>query len=131
MLLLLLLSLLTVIIIIVAITRVINVITIIICAAIFFLNLLWLRLLCCYCYALLKDLLLKSFLLLFLSMNLYELIKKNNFQGFSIPLIRRFAFSILQCLKVLQKDRIIHCDLKPVSESLLTSDGKILSLPHL
>jgi len=48
-------------------------------------------------------------------MNLYELIKKNNFQGFSIPLIRRFAFSILQCLKVLQKDRIIHCDLKPVS----------------
>ena len=48
-------------------------------------------------------------------MNLYELIKKNNFQGFNIPLIRRFAFSILQCLKVLQKDRIIHCDLKPVS----------------
>lgn len=49
-------------------------------------------------------------------MNLYELIKKNNFQGFSIPLIRRFAFSILQCLKVLQKDKIIHCDLKPVSQ---------------
>lgn len=48
-----------------------------------------------------------------MGMNLYELIKKNNFQGFSIPLIRRFAFSILQCLKVLQKDRIIHCDLKP------------------
>lgn len=48
-------------------------------------------------------------------MNLYELIKKNNFQGFSIPLIRRFAFSILQCLRVLHKDKIIHCDLKPVS----------------
>ncbi|XP_067937121.1 dual specificity tyrosine-phosphorylation-regulated kinase 4-like [Watersipora subatra] len=48
-----------------------------------------------------------------MGMNLYELIKKNNFQGFSIPLIRRFAFSILQCLKVLHKDRIIHCDLKP------------------
>jgi len=47
-------------------------------------------------------------------MNLYELIKKNNFQGFSIPLIRRFAYSILQCLRVLHKDKIIHCDLKPV-----------------
>ena len=48
-------------------------------------------------------------------MNLYELIKKNNFQGFSIPLIRRFANAMLQCLKLLQKERIIHCDLKPVS----------------
>ncbi|KAI0241746.1 Dual specificity tyrosine-phosphorylation-regulated kinase 4 [Lamellibrachia satsuma] len=48
-----------------------------------------------------------------LGMNLYELIKKNNFQGFSIPLIRRFANALLQCLKLLQKERIIHCDLKP------------------
>ncbi|XP_046548802.1 dual specificity tyrosine-phosphorylation-regulated kinase 4-like isoform X2 [Haliotis rubra] len=48
-----------------------------------------------------------------MGMNLYELIKKNNFQGFSIALIRRFAFSLLQCLKVLQRERIIHCDLKP------------------
>ena len=48
-------------------------------------------------------------------MNLYELIKKNNFQGFSIALIRRFAYSLLQCLKLLAKERIIHCDLKPVS----------------
>ena len=49
-------------------------------------------------------------------MNLYELIKKNNFQGFTIALIRRFAFSLLQCLKVLQREKIIHCDLKPVSK---------------
>ena len=48
-------------------------------------------------------------------MNLYELIKKNNFQGFSIALIRKFALSLLQCLKVLCKEKIIHCDLKPVS----------------
>ncbi|XP_011403420.2 PREDICTED: dual specificity tyrosine-phosphorylation-regulated kinase 4-like isoform X2 [Amphimedon queenslandica] len=48
-----------------------------------------------------------------MGMNLYELIKKNNFQGFSISLIRRFAYSMLQCLKILYRERIIHCDLKP------------------
>ncbi|XP_057309135.1 dual specificity tyrosine-phosphorylation-regulated kinase 4-like [Hydractinia symbiolongicarpus] len=48
-----------------------------------------------------------------LGMNLYELIKKNNFQGFSLTLIRRFAISILQCLRLLHKCKIIHCDLKP------------------
>ncbi|XP_064596955.1 dual specificity tyrosine-phosphorylation-regulated kinase 4-like isoform X2 [Liolophura sinensis] len=48
-----------------------------------------------------------------MGMNLYELIKKNNFQGFSIALIRRFGFSLLQCLKLLFREKIIHCDLKP------------------
>ncbi|XP_038051740.1 dual specificity tyrosine-phosphorylation-regulated kinase 4-like [Patiria miniata] len=48
-----------------------------------------------------------------LGMNLYELIKKNNFQGFSIALIRRFAYALLGCLKLLHQERIIHCDLKP------------------
>ena len=44
---------------------------------------------------------------------MYELIKKNNFQGFSIALIRRFAYTLLGCLRLLQRERIIHCDLKP------------------
>eukprot|EP00795_Rhopilema_esculentum_P008174 gene8174-14105_t len=48
-----------------------------------------------------------------LGMNLYELIKKNNFQGFSLTLIKKFVTSILQCLRVITKCRIIHCDLKP------------------
>ncbi|KAL1491645.1 hypothetical protein ABEB36_012209 [Hypothenemus hampei] len=48
-----------------------------------------------------------------LSLNLYELIKKNNYQGFSLNLIRRFAGSLLKCLRLLQKENIIHCDLKP------------------
>nr|XP_039274690.1 dual specificity tyrosine-phosphorylation-regulated kinase 2-like isoform X1 [Styela clava] len=48
-----------------------------------------------------------------LGMNLYELIKKNNFQGFSLPLIRRIAHALLKCLVVLHKERIIHCDMKP------------------
>ena len=54
-------------------------------------------------------------------MNLYELIKKNNFQGFSTSLIRRFAYSLLHCLKLLRRERIIHCDMKPVSLSLSLS----------
>ncbi|KAK6488283.1 dual specificity tyrosine-phosphorylation-regulated kinase 4-like isoform X4 [Huso huso] len=48
-----------------------------------------------------------------LGLNLYELIKKNNFQGFSLPLIRRFACSLLKCLQMLHRENIIHCDLKP------------------
>ncbi|KAJ8952520.1 hypothetical protein NQ318_003316 [Aromia moschata] len=47
------------------------------------------------------------------ALNLYELIKKNNYQGFSLNLIRRFANSLLKCLRLLQKENIIHCDLKP------------------
>lgn len=49
------------------------------------------------------------------SFNLYELIKKNNYQGFSVSLIRRFCSSIIKCLKLLYQENIIHCDLKPVS----------------
>ncbi|XP_029018740.1 dual specificity tyrosine-phosphorylation-regulated kinase 2 isoform X2 [Betta splendens] len=58
-----------------------------------------------------------------LSMNLYELIKKNKFQGFSLPLVRKFAHSILQCLDLLHKNRIIHCDLKP-ENILLKQQGR-------
>ncbi|XP_046401485.1 dual specificity tyrosine-phosphorylation-regulated kinase 4-like isoform X2 [Ischnura elegans] len=48
-----------------------------------------------------------------MSLNLYELIKKNNYQGFSLGLIRRFAQSLAQCLLLLYQEKIIHCDLKP------------------
>ncbi|CRK93582.1 CLUMA_CG007115, isoform A [Clunio marinus] len=49
----------------------------------------------------------------FLTLNLYELIKKNNYQGFSLSLIRRFCNSIVKCLRLLYHENIIHCDLKP------------------
>ncbi|XP_055644187.1 dual specificity tyrosine-phosphorylation-regulated kinase 2 isoform X1 [Toxorhynchites rutilus septentrionalis] len=48
-----------------------------------------------------------------MSLNLYELIKKNNYQGFSLSLIRRFCNSIVKCLRLLYQENIIHCDLKP------------------
>merc|ERR1719380_345587 len=48
-----------------------------------------------------------------LSINLYEFIKNNNFQGVSLGLIRRFAIQLLTALRFLRKQRVIHCDLKP------------------
>ncbi|KAI9267836.1 kinase-like domain-containing protein [Sporodiniella umbellata] len=48
-----------------------------------------------------------------LSMNLYEFIRSNHFQGFSINLIRRFTYQLLKALSFMKKHRIIHCDLKP------------------
>lgn len=58
-----------------------------------------------------------------LSMNLYELIKKNKFAGFSLQLVRKFTHSILQCLDALGKSKIIHCDLKP-ENILLKQQGR-------
>ncbi|KAI9319056.1 kinase-like domain-containing protein [Dichotomocladium elegans] len=48
-----------------------------------------------------------------LSINLYEFIKSNNFQGFSLSLIRRFTIQMLQSLSLLYEHRVVHCDLKP------------------
>jgi len=48
-----------------------------------------------------------------LSVNLYELLKSNKFQGLSMGLVKRFAGQILNCLKFSKKLQIIHCDLKP------------------
>lgn len=55
-----------------------------------------------------------------LNMNLYELIKRNSYQGFSLNLIRKFAYSLVQCLRMLSREKIIHCDLKP--ENILLRD---------
>ncbi|KAG2175404.1 hypothetical protein INT43_001051, partial [Umbelopsis isabellina] len=48
-----------------------------------------------------------------LSVNLYELIKQNQFKGLSTNLVRVFATQLLDALIVLRENQIIHCDLKP------------------
>ena len=48
-----------------------------------------------------------------LSMNLYEFIKSNNFQGVSVGLVRRFAIQLLVSLHYMKEHNIIHCDMKP------------------
>ena len=48
-----------------------------------------------------------------LSVNLYELIKQNQFRGLSTTLVRVFAQQLLTGLITLSKAKLIHCDLKP------------------
>ncbi|KYQ92685.1 putative protein serine/threonine kinase [Tieghemostelium lacteum] len=48
-----------------------------------------------------------------LSLNLFDFLKANNFQGFNLDLVRRFAAQILTSLKFLYKRNVIHADLKP------------------
>jgi dual specificity tyrosine-phosphorylation-regulated kinase 2/3/4 len=48
-----------------------------------------------------------------LSINLYQFIKNNEFQGFSVALTKRFTSQILVALSYLYRFNIVHCDLKP------------------
>jgi dual specificity tyrosine-phosphorylation-regulated kinase 2/3/4 len=56
------------------------------------------------------------------SINLYEFIKGNGFQGVGLSLIRKFAIQILQSLRYLADQNIIHCDLKPENILLKSQD---------
>jgi len=58
-----------------------------------------------------------------MSINLYELIKKNKYRGFSPRLVKNFAHSITVALSTLSRHRIIHSDLKP-ENILLRQPGK-------
>jgi dual specificity tyrosine-phosphorylation-regulated kinase 2/3/4 len=58
-----------------------------------------------------------------LSMNLYELLHQNNFQGFSVSLVQKFTQQILQCLDFAYRFKIIHCDLKPENVMLVNSNS--------
>lgn len=58
-----------------------------------------------------------------LYINLFELIRKNKFCGFSIQVVRKFAHSLLICLNALHTQKIIHCDLKP-ENILLKQQGR-------
>lgn len=57
-----------------------------------------------------------------LSINLYELIKANSFEGFSTTLIRRFTQQTLTCLALMRQSHIVHCDLKP--ENILLANPR-------
>jgi dual specificity tyrosine-phosphorylation-regulated kinase 2/3/4 len=48
-----------------------------------------------------------------LSLNLYQFIKNNDFQGFSMALTKRFSIQVLEALDYMHMFSIVHCDLKP------------------
>ncbi|XP_062861798.1 dual specificity tyrosine-phosphorylation-regulated kinase 4-like [Trichomycterus rosablanca] len=54
--------------------------------------------------------------------NLYNLLKKNKFKGLSLGQVRNIAQELLKCLRLLEKEKIIHGDLKP--ENIVLSPDK-------
>ncbi|KAG5178637.1 kinase-like domain-containing protein [Tribonema minus] len=48
-----------------------------------------------------------------LSVNIYEVLKNNQFRGLPLPMIRSFTKQMLEALAVLEAAHVIHCDLKP------------------
>ena len=53
-----------------------------------------------------------------LSINIYEFLKIDNFEGVSLSLMRKFAIQILYSLNYMKEMQIIHCDLKPENINL-------------
>jgi len=60
--------------------------------------------------------------------NLYELIKQNQFRGLSTTLVRVFAQQLLNGLSLLNKARLIHCDLKPENILLKNLESPIIKI---
>ncbi|EEH35443.2 serine/threonine-protein kinase ppk15 [Paracoccidioides lutzii Pb01] len=63
-----------------------------------------------------------------LSVNLYELIKQNQFRGLSTTLVRVFTQQLLNGLSLLNKARLIHCDLKPENILLKNLESPIIKI---
>ncbi|KAI9340677.1 kinase-like domain-containing protein [Zopfochytrium polystomum] len=59
-----------------------------------------------------------------LGVNLYEWLRAGGFRGVHLGVIKRFAVQIIQCMNLLYKHHIVHCDLKP--ENVLLSDTNFL-----
>eukprot|EP00039_Didymoeca_costata_P018895 m.335440 g.335440 ORF g.335440 m.335440 type:complete len:483 (-) comp17593_c0_seq1:1306-2754(-) len=54
--------------------------------------------------------------------DLYSALKKDGFRGFQLPAVRSFGSSLITCLRVLKRSKIIHCDLKPENILMKTPD---------
>ena len=64
-----------------------------------------------------------------LNVNLYELLRQNNFRGLSTKLVRTFTRQLLVALRMLRNANVIHCDLKPENilvKSLETGEIKLI-----
>ena len=64
-----------------------------------------------------------------LSLNLYELVKRNRFRGLSLALLRVLVSQVLAALAVLGAHGVVHCDVKPENillKSLDAGDVKLI-----
>lgn len=66
-----------------------------------------------------------------LSFNLYDLLKSNNFKGFTSALVRRFTIQVLNGMIALRKSSIIHCDLKPENIILISPHESTIKIIDL
>ena len=55
--------------------------------------------------------------------DLYSALKNDGFRGFSMVQVKTFAFEMLSALRMLRRNRIIHCDLKPENILLCKKDS--------
>jgi len=63
-----------------------------------------------------------------LNINLYELLKFNQFRGLSLSLVRIFAVQLVQALVVLEEAGVIHCDMKPENILLKDLDSTVIKV---
>jgi len=57
-----------------------------------------------------------------LGLNLYEVLRRTNFAGLSMGLVRRFAHQLVHALYFMATSSLVHCDLKP--ENILLKENK-------
>ena len=63
-----------------------------------------------------------------ISINLYEFLRLNHFQGVSTSLIKCFAKQILNALEYTSSLKVIHCDLKPENVLLVNPQKAVIKL---
>eukprot|EP00397_Hematodinium_sp_SG-2012_P004097 GEMP01004108.1.p1 GENE.GEMP01004108.1~~GEMP01004108.1.p1 ORF type:complete len:670 (+),score=93.71 GEMP01004108.1:562-2571(+) len=63
-----------------------------------------------------------------LSVNLFEVLRQNQFRGLSCALIRNLTKQLLHSLVALKKAHILHCDLKPENVLLCTNRNTKIKL---